>query len=74
MRMDYEIMMRNRRQCFVVAGSVLLSAAFILVESGFVQNAKGKAKERKPNPAMAPIEDVEGLPRVLPIGDSISIG
>jgi acyl-CoA thioesterase-1 len=31
-------------------------------------------KERKPNPAMAKIEDVPGLPRVLIIGDSISIG
>lgn len=30
-------------------------------------------KQRKPNP-MAPIRDVEGLPRVLLIGDSISIG
>ena len=31
-------------------------------------------KERKPNPALAKIEDVPGLPRVLIIGDSISIG
>jgi len=31
-------------------------------------------KKRKPNPTMAPIEDVDGLPRVLLIGDSISIG
>jgi acyl-CoA thioesterase-1 len=29
---------------------------------------------RKPNPALAKIEDVPGLPRVLLIGDSISIG
>ncbi|MFV0445091.1 MAG: SGNH/GDSL hydrolase family protein [Planctomycetaceae bacterium] len=29
---------------------------------------------RKPNPAMAKIEDIAGLPRVLLIGDSISIG
>lgn len=29
---------------------------------------------RKPNPAMAKVEDVPGLPRVLLIGDSISIG
>lgn len=33
-----------------------------------------KAKKAAPNPAMAPIEDKEGLPRVLLIGDSISIG
>lgn len=30
--------------------------------------------ERKKDPALAPIEDVAGLPRVLLIGDSISIG
>ena len=36
---------------------------------------KAKAKApRAPNPAMAKIEDVSGLPRVLIIGDSISIG
>ncbi len=34
---------------------------------------KAKAK-RAPDPAMAKIEDVAGLPRVLIIGDSISIG
>lgn len=31
-------------------------------------------KKKKPRPAMMPVEDVEGLPRVLLIGDSISIG
>lgn len=36
--------------------------------------AKARAKKRPPNPAMQPIEDVPGLPRVLLIGDSISIG
>lgn len=37
--------------------------------------AKAPAKrERKPNPALAPIQDVAGLPRVLLIGDSISMG
>jgi len=37
--------------------------------------AQGKRKkQRRANPAMAPIEDVAGLPRVLLIGDSISIG
>lgn len=45
----------------------------------FVQSAD-PAKEpaaktkRAPNPAMDPIQDVAGLPRVLLIGDSISIG
>lgn len=37
------------------------------------QETKAKAK-RAPNPAFAPVEDVAGLPRVLLIGDSISIG
>ncbi|MCX6837016.1 MAG: SGNH/GDSL hydrolase family protein [Verrucomicrobia bacterium] len=35
--------------------------------------APAKAK-RAPNPTMDPIQDVAGLPRVLLIGDSISIG
>ena len=38
------------------------------------QQAKAKAKPKRVNPAMAKVEDVEGLPRVLLIGDSISIG
>ncbi|MGI9428265.1 MAG: SGNH/GDSL hydrolase family protein, partial [Bythopirellula sp.] len=37
--------------------------------------AKKKSRsKRQPNPAMAKIEDVPGLPHVLLIGDSISIG
>lgn len=36
--------------------------------------AQAQKKKRKPNPAMQAIEDVAGLPRVLLIGDSISIG
>ncbi len=35
---------------------------------------KAKAKAKAPNLSMAPIVDVAGLPRVLLIGDSISIG
>lgn len=33
-----------------------------------------KAKAKAPDPAMMPIKDVAGLPRILLIGDSISIG
>ena len=33
-----------------------------------------KRSQRPKNPAMIPVEDVKGLPRVLLIGDSISIG
>jgi acyl-CoA thioesterase-1 len=36
--------------------------------------AKAKAKAPRPDPALAPIGDVANLPRVLLIGDSISIG
>ena len=35
---------------------------------------KAKAKPKAPNPALAQVEDVPGLPRVLLIGDSISMG
>jgi acyl-CoA thioesterase-1 len=35
---------------------------------------KSAAKEKRPNPALAPIIDKPGLPRVLLIGDSISMG
>lgn len=31
-------------------------------------------KKKRPNPVMSPVKDVDGLPRVLLIGDSISIG
>ncbi len=33
-----------------------------------------KAKAKAPDPAMVPIQDIAGLPRILLIGDSISIG
>ena len=43
--------------------------------SAYSQEAPAKPREKRaPNPAFAPIEDVAGLPRVLLIGDSISIG
>lgn len=38
------------------------------------QPAAKKPPKRPPNPALAPIVDTPGLPRVLLIGDSISIG
>ncbi len=49
----------------------LLSCA-LLASPAFAQ--KNTKKVRKPNPALAQIEDEAGLPRVLLIGDSISIG
>lgn len=48
---------------------VLLIASW----SGKVRGQEAKAK-RPPNPAFAAVQDVPGLPRVLLIGDSISIG
>lgn len=54
---------------------VLGAGSAVFAEEGKKGDAPAKAKkERKVNPAMAPVEDVEGLPRVLLIGDSISIG
>lgn len=58
----------------------LFVPAFLLVALGactfsFAADAKAPAKaKRAPNPVYAPIQDVAGLPRVLLIGDSISIG
>lgn len=55
----------------------LLAAAVLAPQFTSADDAKKKKKARparKPNPAMAKVEDVPGLPRVLLIGDSISIG
>lgn len=49
-------------------GSAVLA---VLLLTAVTVNAQQKPA---PNPAFAPIEDVPGLPRVLLIGDSISIG
>ncbi len=50
-------------------------ATIALLHSSPATQAQESAKKKQPtNPAMAPIEDVAGLPRVLLIGDSISIG
>jgi len=57
--------MKLRHLFLLLAGSV----------SAMAQTPKAKAPaKRKPSPAFAKIEDVAGLPRVLIIGDSISIG
>lgn len=49
--------------------TALLLAPLIAVSAG----PSSKAKPA-PNPSLAPIRDVAGLPRVLLIGDSVSIG
>lgn len=56
---------------------LLMLSTMILTGSVSAQDTKPKAKtaaKRAPNPAMAKIEDDPKLPRVLLIGDSISIG
>ncbi|MDB6007631.1 MAG: family lipolytic protein [Prosthecobacter sp.] len=47
---------------------------FVLLSAAAQQPAPPAKAKRPPNPAMDPIQDVAGLPRVLLIGDSISIG
>ena len=49
--------------------SVLVLCLALSPVASFAEKAKAK-----PNPAMAPVKDIDGLPRVLLIGDSISIG
>ena len=49
-----------------------LLALFVLLSAPL--SAQEPKAKRPPNPALAPIEDVAGLPRVLLIGDSISMG
>jgi len=53
--------------------TLALIALTISAASSSAQEAKAK-KKAAPNPAYQAIEDVPGLPRVLLIGDSISIG
>ena len=55
---------------------IALLLCLTLVASTHAQTKKKTTKKakRRPNPAMAKVKDVPGLPRVLLIGDSISIG
>lgn len=64
------MIIKSPRLSFIAALTLLALAG-----TSSAQDAPAKAKaKRAPNPAFAPIEDVAGLPRVLLIGDSISIG
>lgn len=49
----------------------LLITAWLIYSPAYSQEKKS---EKKANPVTAPIQDVAGLPRVLIIGDSISMG
>ena len=54
-----------------------LLAIVLAASTGFAADAKDSPKpkaKRGPDPSLAKIEDVPGLPRVLLIGDSISMG
>src|SRR5437763_13743340 len=54
---------------------VLFFAIATLSVSALAQDLKPPAKKKaEANPAFAPVQDLAGLPRVLIIGDSISIG
>ena len=55
-------------------GFRLLFVLFCLGQVCAVDGADQRAPAPEPDPALQPIEDVPGLPRVLLIGDSISIG
>ncbi len=57
-------------------GRLFLCAVLFIGQNLWGAEAKAKktAKQAAPNPALAQIEDAPGLPRVLLIGDSISIG
>lgn len=52
---------------------LLLTASVLAAEAPKKAPAKAKAPA-KPNPSLVKVEDVPGLPRVLIIGDSISMG
>ena len=61
------------RTTFTIIGLLLISAAALPAQDK--AKAKSKKKPRPaPNGAFRKVEDVAGLPRVLLIGDSISIG
>ncbi len=55
--------------------AILLTALVLASPASAAENKKATAPKAKgPNPVLAPITDTPGLPRVLLIGDSISMG
>ncbi|MEO0417146.1 MAG: SGNH/GDSL hydrolase family protein [Verrucomicrobiota bacterium] len=55
---------------FLIIGFLAMQTAGLEAQD----NKKKKQAPRRPNPALQPVEDDSSLPRVLLIGDSISIG
>jgi acyl-CoA thioesterase-1 len=60
-----------RRVVVTMMGPALL---LTLASDGMARQKNAQRPKRRPNPAFAKIEDDSALPRVLLIGDSISIG
>lgn len=65
-------MMNSLRRSSLKTLAVLVMAVLFTALNADAQE-KAKARQ-KPNPAFAEVEDIAGLPRVLLLGDSISIG
>ncbi len=64
-----------KRQTSICLLAALAIFALTANSSSLAQpDAAAAKKKAKPNPVYAPISDIAGLPRVLLIGDSISIG
>jgi acyl-CoA thioesterase-1 len=74
--------MRLRHSWLILLGAGLLFGNGVMAQDGggkaeaggAQKTEKPKKPRRRPNPALKPVDDVAGLPRVLLIGDSISIG
>ncbi len=67
----FEFKSRYRLFCLILVAHLTASLATTLGQDQTESKPKPK---RKKNPVMQPVEDVPGLPRVLLIGDSISMG
>jgi hypothetical protein len=65
---------QNPSRFAVKAAILTFTFALGVLPLGAQEKKSKAAPAKKPNPAMTPVTDVEGLPRVLLIGDSISIG
>ena len=60
--------------CALTAFSLLPEPSVVAQEAAASQAAVGQKKKRDVNPVLKPIQEQAGLPRVLLIGDSISMG
>lgn len=63
-----------QRKLSMIRSSSLALTALAVVALALPLAAQQAKPKKAPNPAYAPVEDVAGQPRVLLIGDSISIG